>query len=595
MGAENYLGVMRQDDVPVDRRGPAHRLRGRRRVRGHPLLHRLVGRPTARAAAPNTGAFLLPAQLARPLPEARAQGASSRQDQPDLRGRQHGARPAGRPPRHRALRLPQALPPPDRRRSRARRRWTRWRRSSTTSAPRPTSCGRWCGPSCSRPSSAPPGARRSKRPFEVVVSAMRAAAAQFPFVIGNGDTDSFLWLYGNTGQQLFSRRSPDGYPDKRAAWMAPNPRVGSWRLCTWLMNEPRRQPLLPRRGRPRPRPACARPTSSPTSGSIASSAARCSAADRTAVVDFMAQGLDPDLCASLERLGQEPGAGPGGPALLVARIPLPLRAHDVRPAPPAIPGFGRPHRRAGWWPACPRLAFGDPDAVNDELVVVVFLRGGMDGLSLAMPLGGADRGFYEAARPRLKIPVTGHRRGAAAERVPAACIPPPTRTPAPRGLAVRLYSTGSWPSCTPAASTTRRAATSTPRPTWSWARRASGGTGAGWLTRHFQTAGNLPPDIIMPSLAVGSSQQASPARQPGDDQHGGPRTPSRSTTSGTGEWRHAQRVALRQMIDTATTRCTRPACRPSTRWASSRPTSAAATRPATAPSIRTTASASRCR
>src|SRR5690349_14453337 len=54
-----------------------------------------------------------------------------------------------------------------------------------------------------------------------------------------------------------------------------------------------------------------------------------------------------------------------------------------------------------------RLAFGAPPTDNDELLVVVFLRGGMDGLSLAMPLGGSDRGYYETARPRLKIPVGG--------------------------------------------------------------------------------------------------------------------------------------------------------------------------------------------
>ena len=31
----------------------------------------------------------------------------------------------------------------------------------------------------------------------------------------------------------------------------------------------------------------------------------------------------------------------------------------------------------------------------------------------------------------------------------------------------------------------------------------------GWLTRHLQTAGNLPPKAIMPALAVGSQQPTS--------------------------------------------------------------------------------------
>jgi hypothetical protein len=131
-----------------------------------------------------------------------------------------------------------------------------------------------------------------KRPFEVAVSAMRAAGAQFPFVMGNGDTDSFLWLYGNTGQQVFSRRSPDGYPDKRAVWMAPNPRVGSWRLCTWLMNEPGGSLFyLDVAGQT---PAGVRSSNQIVDFWIDRVFGRpLSAPDRSAAVTFMAQGLDP--------------------------------------------------------------------------------------------------------------------------------------------------------------------------------------------------------------------------------------------------------------------------------------------------------------
>ena len=34
-------------------------------------------------------------------------------------------------------------------------------------------------------------------------------------------------------------------------------------------------------------------------------------------------------------------------------------------------------------------------------------------------------------------------------------------------------------------------------------------TPTGWLTRHLQSAANLPPEILMSALAVGSLQQAS--------------------------------------------------------------------------------------
>jgi uncharacterized protein (DUF1800 family) len=132
-----------------------------------------------------------------------------------------------------------------------------------------------------------------KRPFEVVASAMRAAAAQFPFV-DNDTTDSFFWLFGNTGQQLFSRRSPDGYPDKRAVWMVPNPRVGSWRLCTWLMDEPGGSSFyLDVVGQT---PANVRSANQITDFWITRVFSRTlSAPERTAAVAFMAQGLDPNL------------------------------------------------------------------------------------------------------------------------------------------------------------------------------------------------------------------------------------------------------------------------------------------------------------
>jgi uncharacterized protein (DUF1501 family) len=46
-----------------------------------------------------------------------------------------------------------------------------------------------------------------------------------------------------------------------------------------------------------------------------------------------------------------------------------------------------------------------PGEYHGDLLVVVFLRGGMDGLSLLPPAGGEDRAFYEAARPKLKFPL----------------------------------------------------------------------------------------------------------------------------------------------------------------------------------------------
>jgi uncharacterized protein (DUF1501 family) len=52
----------------------------------------------------------------------------------------------------------------------------------------------------------------------------------------------------------------------------------------------------------------------------------------------------------------------------------------------------------------------DPTAgSSDELLVVVFIRGGWDALNLVTPLTGPDRAVYEASRPTLALPTTGPR------------------------------------------------------------------------------------------------------------------------------------------------------------------------------------------
>lgn len=59
--------------------------------------------------------------------------------------------------------------------------------------------------------------------------------------------------------------------------------------------------------------------------------------------------------------------------------------------------------RLGWF------ALGNPldTSSNREVLVLVFLRGGMDGLSLIPPIAGDDRQYYEEARRDIKIPVSG--------------------------------------------------------------------------------------------------------------------------------------------------------------------------------------------
>src|ERR1700737_2357337 len=55
------------------------------------------------------------------------------------------------------------------------------------------------------------------------------------------------------------------------------------------------------------------------------------------------------------------------------------------------------------------VVFASDAALADQgdVVVTVFLRGGWDVMNVVPPIDGADRAFYEAARPNLKVPNQG--------------------------------------------------------------------------------------------------------------------------------------------------------------------------------------------
>lgn len=54
-------------------------------------------------------------------------------------------------------------------------------------------------------------------------------------------------------------------------------------------------------------------------------------------------------------------------------------------------------------------AAGGVARAGADVLVTIFLRGACDGLSIVPPISGSDRDAYEAARPNLKIPVSGAR------------------------------------------------------------------------------------------------------------------------------------------------------------------------------------------
>ncbi len=189
------------------------------------------------------------------------------------------------------------------------------------------------------------------------------------------------------------------------------------------------------------------------------------------------------------------------------------------------------------------MAFGDPGTANTEILLVVFLRGGMDGLSLVPPIAGTDRGLYEAARPNLRIPTTGagaalgldgqfglHPSAAALHELfqdgklaivqAAGMIDVVNKS---HFDAMQFIELG-----TPGSNTQDN----------------------GWLTRHLDSAVNLPGEIIMPSLAIGDLQ---PASLLGNLETVNLADPENfNIDNGPWLWRNAQRTTLRAMYESST-------------------------------------------
>jgi uncharacterized protein (DUF1501 family) len=174
---------------------------------------------------------------------------------------------------------------------------------------------------------------------------------------------------------------------------------------------------------------------------------------------------------------------------------------------------------------------------NQEILVNVFLRGGCDALNLVPPVAGDDRGYYEAARSELQIPASGpdgaltldghlglhpvagaihalYQDGVLAI-VRAAGMHEDTRSHFDAQAYMELGTPGSTSSTT------------------------------GWITRHLQSATNLPDEIMMPVLAMGNMQ---PACLRGNwDAVAMRSTGSFNLDTGPWRWRDAQRYALRQL------------------------------------------------
>lgn len=68
-----------------------------------------------------------------------------------------------------------------------------------------------------------------KRPFELAAGFLRATNASFSF------SNEFDWYFEGLGQPLFGRRPPDGYPDVKEGWTGTSGMLQSWRLFNYLI------------------------------------------------------------------------------------------------------------------------------------------------------------------------------------------------------------------------------------------------------------------------------------------------------------------------------------------------------------------------
>ncbi len=150
------------------------------------------------------------------------------------------------------------------------------------------------------------------------------------------------------------------------------------------------------------------------------------------------------------------------------------------------------------------LAFADPTkAVNHELLVYVFLRGGLDGLSLVPPIAGVNRTHYEAARADLQVPISG-AAGTYALPLDASFGLHPAAT----GL-YSLYQAGRL-AVVQAVGLSE--AQRSHFDAMEYIERGTPGdrtTPTGWLTRHLASVPGLPASMVMPSISVGNLQATS--------------------------------------------------------------------------------------
>lgn len=79
--------------------------------------------------------------------------------------------------------------------------------------------------------------QKQKRPFELIVSALRATKANFTLKYGDADSNSFMWRYDQIGHAPFAAQLPNGYADTKDQWENSTSLVMRWRMVNWLIEK----------------------------------------------------------------------------------------------------------------------------------------------------------------------------------------------------------------------------------------------------------------------------------------------------------------------------------------------------------------------
>jgi len=172
--------------------------------------------------------------------------------------------------------------------------------------------------------------------------------------------------------------------------------------------------------------------------------------------------------------------------------------------------------------AAPRLTFAaGSGSFNDEILIYIFLRGGIDGLSLYAPENGhPDRSFYETLRPSgsVQLPVSGaNAMVSLADGFGVNSAAAPLVDLWNEGDLAIVHATGLPIVNRSHFEAQRFIELGTPG-----AVEGTGGdeipgsrlTPDGWLTRHLATASNLPPQMLMPVVVTESQVTFSLLREP---------------------------------------------------------------------------------